>query len=243
MSAEEFAGIGLAIGVVTGARSFKIDKLGRLTGIHYEQVWRPGENEAECRKRDNLTSPYSIGGLTWSVDTSALLRSMSHYLNYPVYTSTVTPSPSGLRTTVSIPAQTTGKKPRKGVASAQVNLPALPETVRAEPIHDMTECACGFYGYYDGSDDYHRTEYVSAVVEGYGETLIGTRGFRAMKSRIVALHIPEGVPLHLAKKVARNYSDIPMFATFVDMVAEFPCDGGDAAIDPFTDPDFWTRKV
>lgn len=56
--------------------------------------------------------------------------------------------------------------------------------------HNMAECSCGFYGFYDGSNDYKSDGTVSAVVEGYGETVIGTRGFRSMKAKIVALHIP-----------------------------------------------------
>jgi len=49
---SQFDGIDLAVGVVTGARSFEVDQLGRLTGVNYKQVWRPGENVAECRKQE-----------------------------------------------------------------------------------------------------------------------------------------------------------------------------------------------
>lgn len=38
----------LAIGSVTGARGFKQDGLGRLTGVSRRRVFRPGANTAEC---------------------------------------------------------------------------------------------------------------------------------------------------------------------------------------------------
>jgi len=49
---DEFSGLDFAAGVLTGARSFRIDKLGRLTGVNVPQVWTPGENTASCRKDD-----------------------------------------------------------------------------------------------------------------------------------------------------------------------------------------------
>ena len=58
------------------------------------------------------------------------------------------------------------------------------------PPHALTACRCGFYAYYDGSDDYKADARISAVVEGFGETLIGSRGFRSRKARILALCIP-----------------------------------------------------
>lgn len=53
--------------------------------------------------------------------------------------------------------------------------------------HDIGSCSCGFYAYYSGSNDYASDERVQAVIEGWGETAIGTRGFRTSKARILAL--------------------------------------------------------
>lgn len=60
--------------------------------------------------------------------------------------------------------------------------------------HSLDGCSHGFYAYYDGSDDYKSDARISGVVEGYGETVIGTRGFRSAKARIVALCIPRVRP-------------------------------------------------
>lgn len=106
--------------------------------------------------------------------------------------------------------------------------------------HSLVGCKHGFYGYYDGSNDYYRPDRVSGVIEGYGEVVVGTRGFRATKARIIALHIPADVPYGMRQRVQRNYRDIPCFDTFEAMVAEHPTDTGLIA-SPETDPDFWTR--
>lgn len=83
------------------------------------------------------------------------------------------------------------------VGGGNITIPKATGTAieKAEPsekaTHSLDTCSCGFYAYYDGSNDYKSDARISAVVEGYGETLIGTRGFRASKARIAALCIPE----------------------------------------------------
>lgn len=109
--------------------------------------------------------------------------------------------------------------------------------------HSLSDCKHGFYAYYDGSNDYHESNRISAVIEGYGETVIGSRGFRCMKARIVALQIPETVKPHVARMVARNYPDIPILETFEQMVSEFPPDSAGNELTPETDPEFWTRSA
>lgn len=179
----EFTGASFAAGVVTGARSFTVDKLGRLAGVTYKIVWTPGENVAKCYKRE-----YDSYAMTYSFSTSA-------------------------------------------------------RTVAVTEPHEITTCGHGFYGYYDGSDDYHEPGMISGVIEGYGETLIGTRGFRASKARIVALHIPDGTLKVTANLIARNYPDIPRFDSFEAMVSAYPTDDGGKGLNPETDPDFWTRSI
>jgi len=151
---------------MTGARSFRVDKLGRLTGIHFPQIWKPGENVAECRAENQV-----------------------------------------------------------------------------KKAHSIASCAHGFYAYYDGSDDYHSDGLVSGVVEGYGESVIGSRGFRVMKARIVALKISKDLAKPVASLVARNYKDVPQFASFEAMVKAFPPDSAGAEPAPETDEDFWTRAI
>lgn len=162
-----FSGKEFAANSVKGARSFRIDALGRLTGVSFKKVWMPGENTSEC------------------------LAGVPHK---------------------------DGKFP---------------------------ECKCGFYGYYEGSNDFHDKGMVSAVVEGYGDAVIGTSGFRVTKARILALTINDHVPAALARLVRRNYSEIPMFESFARMLTEYPADFelDEKPIASPDEPDFWTRDA
>ena len=188
----EFDAPEFSIEPVTGARSFEVDKLGRLTGVTYRTVWTPGENEREC---------YSIN------DKMAYMASlMTSYIVGGVPVAEPKPTPSN------------------------------------RPPHSLPGCKCGFYGYYDGSNDYGKPARVSGVIEGYGEVVIGTRGFRATKARIVALTIEADVPPHLAAKVRHNYADVPFYESFAQMVTAHPCDCTQG-ITPESDPEFWTRSA
>lgn len=100
--------------------------------------------------------------------------------------------------------------------------------------HGMDTCRHGFYGFYEGSDDY-RGHYnatggtASGVIEGYGEVMLGTRGFRCMKARIVALSLSQ---IRLASRervglMLERYADIPFFNSFELMIAAFPPDRGE----------------
>lgn len=75
---------------------------------------------------------------------------------------------------------------------------------RYNPSHRFNEnCTCGFYSYHDGSNEYHNFfNSIPAVVENYGKVVIGDRGFRAEKSRLVAVVMPrdpksEVAPWHI----------------------------------------------
>jgi hypothetical protein len=96
-----------------------------------------------------------------------------------------------------------------------------------KPPHGIDECHHGFYGYYEGSNDYYRPGRVSGVIEGFGQAVVGTRGFRCMKARIVALHIPADVPAEVAALVQAKYPAAAIFDTFERMVAEYPPDKPD----------------
>lgn len=203
MSRDEFGGIGFAPGSVRGVRSFDVDKLGRLVGVSFPQVWTPGENHAVCLREEPMKR--ANGGVIQVNGTLGFPTFHNMYID----------------------------EPRK-------SLPAPSEPI-AHPEHSMESCGHGFYAYYDGSDDYGRPSRVSAVIEGYGEAIIGTRGFRAMKSRLVAITIREDVPAVLANRVQLNYSSVPRFDSFDEMVIAFPPDR--TTITPESDPEFWTRST
>lgn len=171
---EQFDSLGFAPGVVTGARTFRVDEGGWLTGVIHKTRWVSGENKAECR---------------------------AHIQPWPImYWTPSNPNPR----------------------------PLFEEPEPKEP-HGMLECRHGFHGYYEGSNDYRTQGEIYGVIEGYGEVVIGTRGFRAMKARIVALHVKSSVGLEKAALIAAHYPGVPWFDSFEDMVAAFPPDGSDAS--------------
>lgn len=84
-----------------------------------------------------------------------------------------------------------------------------------EPEHRPGDigCACGWYAYYDGSNEYRSPTRISAVVEGYGKCTLGERGFRAEKARLVALFKPgRHVTADRVARAVHNY-DVPLYAT------------------------------
>lgn len=102
----------------------------------------------------------------------------------------------------------------------------IQEAKPSEP-HPITSCKHGFYAYYDGSNDFRQDRRVSGVIQGYGETLIGSRGFRCMKARILALTINQGVSHRLLTLVQNRYRGIQFFPSFEVMVLAFPPDTGE----------------
>lgn len=231
MSAEHFSGVGLAPGSVRGVRSFGIDKWGRLTGVVYTQVWTPGENEAVCRKGEQAV--LGVYGHWMAGIPQGIQYGYAHLQPAaPSFTSLPVRNDWTQR-------YLTGGAYIAGMPDAEEEKAPEPK----KPDHAFADCSCGFYGYFDGSDDYHDDGRVTAVVEAYGEAVIGTRGFRANKARIIALRVKPGVDEITepqARKVRTNYSGIPMFDSFERMVSEFPADTH-LEPSPLTDPDFWSR--
>ena len=84
-----------------------------------------------------------------------------------------------------------------GVGVAMMPTTETTETAFKPPSPGhLFNCQCGFYAYYDGSNDYYKGDYaeirrMTGVVEGWGEVLVGTRGFRCTRARIVALYSSE----------------------------------------------------
>lgn len=80
----------------------------------------------------------------------------------------------------------------QAISSVMYTLPSPPAPKTTKPLpaskeHSLDRCTCGFYGYFDGSNDYGAPSRISGIVEGYGRTVIGSRGFRSEKARLVAL--------------------------------------------------------
>lgn len=92
-------------------------------------------------------------------------------------------------------------------------------------------CTCGFYAFWAAEPAPVSAQFpVAGVVEGSGRTLIGSRGFRCAKARIVALHIPvpdeaDAETLSLVVEVESTLSEryiVPVYATMRLMLLRHP---------------------
>ncbi len=95
--------------------------------------------------------------------------------------------------------------------------------------HGIEDCTHGYYGFFekDTYNAYGSAVTLNGIVEAYGEVVIGTKGFRADKARIVALSIEphEGVwrlePV-VADRLKANYPAAAFFGSTLAMLSEFP---------------------
>lgn len=91
--------------------------------------------------------------------------------------------------------------------------------------HDMKECSCGFWAYYEPASQYIGANRVFGTIEGYGEVTIGTKGFRAQKARILSLLLPETNNAWLSYQydlIRRNYPDIRIVSSLLNLTDDLP---------------------
>lgn len=241
---SDFSDRPFVAGSLIGLRAFAVDKYGRLTGPSFGGVFKPGENEAECRK-DSSQGP-------WGIRSYAALMSTMYTLPMP--------SPYSFSFSVEPPPQKTtygkGDCPcgcgievefHDGDTEADersLSTAAVKPAPTPKPVHTLAgvTCTCGFYAYFDGLNDYKDPERIAAVVEGYGVCTVGDRGFRAAKAKLVALVEPKAkVSPLMRERLHRNYDGVPFYASKREALDAHPptpppVPGPDAE-------DFWTRPA
>lgn len=123
------------------------------------------------------------GQRTWKVDTNGRLRGVVH---------DEVPWEPGVNQALC--AQSSfGWKPAPLTGYFQ---PGVTYVTPTEEDH-IAGCLCGFYAYFSGQHNRYvdcawtwGVPVLSGVVEGFGLTVLGTKGFRASKARVTALCIP-----------------------------------------------------
>lgn len=105
-------------------------------------------------------------------------------------------------------------------------------TTERSPNEHMDLCSCGFYAYFRGQRNLFHDENtpVIGVIEGFGETLIGEKGFRCRKARIVALAPYSSSRKRLDRhqrrmiriRLKEAYPEIPVFRSSKAMYRKFP---------------------
>jgi hypothetical protein len=91
-----------------------------------------------------------------------------------------------------------------------ISLAELKRVLGGHKSHEFSTCTCGFYAFLNGHNRYADTNPVVGIIEGYGETVIGTRGFRSKKAKILAL--APVVPFELEKEPEEEPQGDPIFA-------------------------------
>jgi hypothetical protein len=92
--------------------------------------------------------------------------------------------------------------------------PATPDGAHAAPA---AECRCGVYGWYDPADTGILHARVFGVIEASGLVLMGERGFRAERARIVAV-----VTRNRRLTAACEQAGIAVYRRRRDLVRDFP---------------------
>lgn len=231
----EFSDRPFVAGSLIGLRAFGVDKLGRLVGPSFPQVFRPGENEAECRKSN---APYGAMTAYLSAYRSAFTMPMlgTYRTTSPPITKTYGSGacPCGCGMEVEFKDEPTPKR----LSEAAVEKP------QPQPSHSLAgvNCSCGFYAYFDGGNDWKEPQRVTAVIEGYGVCTVGTRGFRASKAKVLALVEPSrGVSSVVAAHLHRNYPEVPFYNRKREALADFPL--STHHVPSPEDENFWTRSA
>ena len=154
----------LLIGQYYGVRQWARNEEGKLKGVH-AMVWEDGENVATCKEAHEV--PFSIKESQLKLmkaERDELLRRLGAKITRPA------DDPGDLVSEAAVARFTE--------LDRQLNDPAT------------RDCGCGFWAYWNfDPHEFHLGEKpVVGIVEGYGKTIRGTRGFRCAKARIVALH-------------------------------------------------------
>lgn len=74
------------------------------------------------------------------------------------------------------------------------NTPPARRAVAPRPIgkeHPLTGCECGFWAYKTMQNTYRSTYHAAGIIQGYGRVIVGEKGYRVQRARIVALHLPD----------------------------------------------------
>lgn len=203
-----------AAGSIHGMRSWGMDTLGRLHGVTHAEVWRPGENVSVCKATKRVPCPNRE-----ALDKRPVRR--GELDRYDIYRFDVLRSYVG----------------------GSCNDPECRDWTHPEPIAHTFDpnCDCGFWAYDEHTFKSHGD--VSGVIEGYGRTTIGTRGFRCEKAKIVALcreHNDELLSLSSWLRLQQLYPDAAFFEDRDEMVTRF---GGVLRNWEQVGEDFWDKPV
>lgn len=160
----------LVIGQFYGVRQWARNEEGKLKGVH-ALVWEDGENTATCQTAHEV--PFSLK------ESQLAAMKMERDQAQATAKRLAAVHPKGRRDMSELDVVAYDAAfGRFTELEKQLNDPAF------------KDCGCGFWAYWKfDPHEFHLGEKpVVGIVEGYGKTIRGSRGFRCAKARIVALH-------------------------------------------------------
>ncbi len=278
VSPDQFNGLPLVAGDVRGIRAWSVDSLGRLRSPQFSDcIWTPGENLAVCYG-DNAQSPmgrylsslsgqssrptrpthYAIGSTDRPVPLGPMdldPKDLAHHINQEKFYINKAHYLPALQVVEFV------LESRYGGERSKLSVPVTELTNFTPPVvepHSISKCTCGFYAYLNGVNDFQGAGNVVGVIQGYGECVLGTRGFKATKARVVAVYVPtvdryidaetpadvlvrkSTLPVS-GDRLKTLYPEVKFYEDYDEMVAAHPPSEPD--VTPETDEDFWTREA
>lgn len=207
--------------VTTSLRGFRAWKAysSSLRAVSSEYAWAPGINVARCYSIDPLINPL-LNPSRPHVHTGPDNTFVPVFpVRVPVFPVRTPPSPSLYYVS------------NNGVIFSLTDLCSDNCLEHEAP---GKYCSCGFYGWYEPSPS-NFTQFsgpVIGVTENTGRIILGSKGFRAQKSKIVAVALNPEPPLyHLyerqhiiaLKEIAANYK-VQFFDLSTEMIETYPSD-------------------
>lgn len=230
---SEFAGqeYEFAAGSLFGLRGWDMDELGRLHGVTHREVWRPGENVSTCKQIKRIPCP-------------ELQREQDERERALAAKDALGDHRASLADEVTKGRKS--KRRQRSTVNVTLRTPPLScgdpacyygeHTVREDHGFDA-DCSCGFWAYDEAGYAPHGT--VLGVIEAYGKTTVGTKGFRAQKARIVGLAMGNH-SRSVLQRLAHLYPEVVFHADKAELIDAFP---GVLRSWPEVGEDFWSKPV
>lgn len=219
-----------APGSLKGLRGWNMDSLGRLHGVTHEEVWLPGENVSICKQEATVPCP--------AINRREEARKASEAGRAKVESKKKKRNRNSVEYTLTF--NTEGFCPRTPCGD--------PTCVRGEH-HVVTSghrfdpnCKCGFWAYDEAGFVAHGS--VVGVIEGYGKTTVGTKGFRSEKARIIALSCEDSKGERHSRSVLARLAELYPEVAFAETVAGLIDDHPEVLRTwPQVDEGFWLKPV
>jgi hypothetical protein len=196
----------LFAGTLQGYRHFRVKRYGGIASPAYGHFhWRDGENVSSCSHLDGNGGSFETWGHTLENQISSTeerIRELEREAQEEQHARWAVRSSRSAWDITPFAGTGDGNFYYQVADDTAHRLANLREELRCYKIivderakfvrgeHRLKGCTCGFYVSYDPTVDFYATthhQHVHAVVECYGSVVLGTKGFRAQKLKVVAM--------------------------------------------------------